>query len=263
MLDALVGADASAATRETFRKKLRAGELDDKEIEIEVQQTGAGMPMFEIPGMPGAQMGAIKIGDMFGKARRRPHQDARGVTVRESLRAPGQRGIRQAARSGRARARGGHARSRTTASSFSTRSTRSARRDGRIGGRRLPRGRAARPAAADRGHDASPPSTARSRPTTSCSSPRAPFTSPSPPTCCPSCRADCRSGSSSSRLSADDFRRILTEPEASLIKQYVALMATEGARLAVHRRRHRGDRRHRRRGQRQASRTSARAGCRR
>ena len=67
VLDALVGANASAATKETFRRKLRAGELDDKEIEIEVQSSGGGMPMFEIPGMPGAQMGAISIGDIFGK----------------------------------------------------------------------------------------------------------------------------------------------------------------------------------------------------
>ena len=66
VLDALVGANASAPTKEAFRKKLRAGELDDKEIEIEVQASG-GMPLFEIPGMPGAQMGAISIGDIFGK----------------------------------------------------------------------------------------------------------------------------------------------------------------------------------------------------
>src|SRR6202522_2175034 len=66
VLDALVGANSSAATRDSFRKKLRAGELNDKEIEIETQSTG-GMPMFEIPGMPGAQMGAISIGDIFGK----------------------------------------------------------------------------------------------------------------------------------------------------------------------------------------------------
>jgi ATP-dependent HslUV protease ATP-binding subunit HslU len=66
VLDALVGAQASAATKEAFRKKLRAGELNDKEIEIEVQASG-GMPLFEIPGMPGAQMGAISIGDIFGK----------------------------------------------------------------------------------------------------------------------------------------------------------------------------------------------------
>jgi ATP-dependent HslUV protease ATP-binding subunit HslU len=67
VLDALVGANASAATRESFRKKLRAGELNDKEIEVETQSSGSGMPMFEIPGMPGAQMGAISIGDIFGK----------------------------------------------------------------------------------------------------------------------------------------------------------------------------------------------------
>jgi ATP-dependent HslUV protease ATP-binding subunit HslU len=67
VLNALVGPGASPATRESFRKKLRDGELSDKEIEIEVQAGGAGMPMFEIPGMPGAQMGAINIGDIFGK----------------------------------------------------------------------------------------------------------------------------------------------------------------------------------------------------
>jgi len=68
VLDALVGPAASAATRDSFRRKLRAGELDDKEIEIEVQSSGGGMPMFEIPGMPGAQVGAISLGDMLGKA---------------------------------------------------------------------------------------------------------------------------------------------------------------------------------------------------
>ena len=66
VLDALVGPGASPATKEAFRKKLRAGELNDKEIEIEVQ-SGGGMPLFDIPGMPGAQMGAISIGDIFGK----------------------------------------------------------------------------------------------------------------------------------------------------------------------------------------------------
>jgi ATP-dependent HslUV protease ATP-binding subunit HslU len=67
VIDALVGPNASASTKETFRKKLRAGELNDKEIEIEVAAAGGGLPMFEIPGMPGAQMGAINIGDIFGK----------------------------------------------------------------------------------------------------------------------------------------------------------------------------------------------------
>ena len=67
VLSALVGPNASPATKDAFRKKLRAGELDDKEIEIEVQASGGGMPLFEIPGMPGAQMGTISIGDLFGK----------------------------------------------------------------------------------------------------------------------------------------------------------------------------------------------------
>ncbi|MBN8915060.1 MAG: ATP-dependent protease ATPase subunit HslU [Rhizobiales bacterium] len=83
VLDALVGATASQATRDAFRKRLRAGELDDKEVEIEVAQGQQGMPMFEIPGMPGAQMGAISLGDMLGKAfggRSKP----RRVTVKEA-----------------------------------------------------------------------------------------------------------------------------------------------------------------------------------
>jgi ATP-dependent HslUV protease ATP-binding subunit HslU len=83
VLNALVGDKAAVATRESFRKKLRAGELDDKEIEIEVQAGGPQLPMFEIPGMPGAQMGAISIGDIFGKmggGRTR----TRRVTVQES-----------------------------------------------------------------------------------------------------------------------------------------------------------------------------------
>jgi len=67
VLDALVGPGSSSATRETFRRKLRAGELNDKDIEIEVQAGASGLPMFEIPGMPGAQMGAISIGDIFSK----------------------------------------------------------------------------------------------------------------------------------------------------------------------------------------------------
>src|ERR1700747_3558663 len=67
VLDALVGANSSGSTKDAFRKKLRAGELNDKEIEIEVQTGGGGLPLFDIPGMPGAQMGAISIGDIFGK----------------------------------------------------------------------------------------------------------------------------------------------------------------------------------------------------
>jgi ATP-dependent HslUV protease ATP-binding subunit HslU len=70
VLDALVGATASNLTRDSFRKKLRAEELDDKEIEIELQSSQNTMPMFEIPGAPGASMGAINLGDIFGKSSR-------------------------------------------------------------------------------------------------------------------------------------------------------------------------------------------------
>jgi len=82
VLTALVGENASPTTKESFRRKLRAGELNDKEIEIEVQASG-GMPLFEIPGMPGAQMGAINIGDIFGKMGG-GRTKTRRVTVEES-----------------------------------------------------------------------------------------------------------------------------------------------------------------------------------
>ena len=68
VLDALVGEDASKETRQKFRKMLREGQLDDKEIEITVNDaSGGGMPTFDIPGMPGSQMGMINLGDMLGK----------------------------------------------------------------------------------------------------------------------------------------------------------------------------------------------------
>ena len=68
VLDALVGDSASADTRQKFRVMLRQGELDDREIEIDVQDGGSGMPTLEVPGMPGAQMGMINLNDMLGKA---------------------------------------------------------------------------------------------------------------------------------------------------------------------------------------------------
>jgi len=69
VLDALVGANASTDTRQKFRKMLREGQLDDREIEIAVQENlAANLPTFDIPGMPGAQMGMVNLGDIFGKA---------------------------------------------------------------------------------------------------------------------------------------------------------------------------------------------------
>lgn len=67
VLDALVGATASPATRDSFRKKLRDGQLDDKEIDIEVADNGSSMPGFEIPGMQGGNVGILNLSEMFGK----------------------------------------------------------------------------------------------------------------------------------------------------------------------------------------------------
>ena len=67
VLDALVGNKASVATRESFRKRLRDGDLDDNEIEIAVAESNQ-MPSFEIPGMPGANVGMINISDVLGKS---------------------------------------------------------------------------------------------------------------------------------------------------------------------------------------------------
>jgi len=67
VVEALVGANASETTRDSFRKKLRAGELDDKEIEIQVADAG-GFPSFDIPGMPGSSASVINLSDMLGKA---------------------------------------------------------------------------------------------------------------------------------------------------------------------------------------------------
>ncbi|MBN9533179.1 MAG: ATP-dependent protease ATPase subunit HslU [Alphaproteobacteria bacterium] len=82
VLDALVGTNASAGTRDAFRKRLRAGELNDKEIEIETRESG-GAPLFDIPGMPGAQVGMINLGDIFGKAMG-GRAKARRLTVAEA-----------------------------------------------------------------------------------------------------------------------------------------------------------------------------------
>ena len=71
IVTALVGANASAATRDSFRKKLRAGEMEEKEIDVEIASSGnSSMPMFEMPNMPGASIGAISLGDIFGKSSR-------------------------------------------------------------------------------------------------------------------------------------------------------------------------------------------------
>ena len=68
VIEALAGQDARDGTREMFRKKLKAGELDDTMIELDLADHSNPMAMFDIPGQPGANMGMLNIGDMFGKA---------------------------------------------------------------------------------------------------------------------------------------------------------------------------------------------------
>jgi ATP-dependent HslUV protease ATP-binding subunit HslU len=84
VLDALVGEHASPTTRESFRKRLRAGELDDKEVEIQVKDTSNPMGSFEVPGMPGASIGVMNVGEMLGKALGQNRTKSRKVSVKDS-----------------------------------------------------------------------------------------------------------------------------------------------------------------------------------
>jgi ATP-dependent HslUV protease ATP-binding subunit HslU len=84
VLDALVGENAQKGTRDSFRKKLREGDLDEKEIDVQVADTGGGMPAFDIPGMPGSQMGMVNIGDIMGKAFGGQKTKTRRINVKDS-----------------------------------------------------------------------------------------------------------------------------------------------------------------------------------
>jgi ATP-dependent HslUV protease ATP-binding subunit HslU len=228
VLDALVGPGSGPSTRESFRKKLRNGELNDKEIEIEVQAGGGGMPMFEIPGMPGAQMGAINIGDIFGKmgggrtkTRRVTVLESHDILineesdklldneqlVQESIRVVEQNGIvfldeidKIAGREGRSGAdvsREGVQRDLLPLIEGTTVSTKHG------------------PVKTD--HILFIASGA--------------FHISKPSDLLPELQGRLPIRVELQALTRDDFRRILTEPEASLIKQYIALMNTEGVTL--------------------------------
>jgi ATP-dependent HslUV protease ATP-binding subunit HslU len=84
VLDALVGNKATVATRESFRKRLRNGDLDNNEIEIEVQGAAAGLQSFEIPGMPGGNVGMVNLGDILGKSMGNKKGKKKKMNVKES-----------------------------------------------------------------------------------------------------------------------------------------------------------------------------------
>ena len=229
VLDALVGANASASTKEAFRKKLRAAELNDKEIEIEVQAGGGGgLPLFDIPGMPGAQMGAISIGDIFGKlgggrtkTRRVTVADSYDILVNEEsdklldAEQLTQEAIKTVENNGIV---------------FLDEIDKICAREGRVGGDVSREGVqrdllpliegttvATKHGSVKTDHILFIASGA--------------FHISKPSDLLPELQGRLPIRVELKPLTRDDFRRILTEPEASLIKQYVALMATEGVNL--------------------------------
>ena len=228
VLDALVGANASASTKEAFRKKLRAGELNDKEIEIEVQTGGGGLPLFDIPGLPGAQMGAISIGDIFGKlggsrtkTRRVTVADSYEILVNEEsdklldIDQLTQEAIRTVENNGIV---------------FLDEIDKICAREGRIGADVSREGVqrdllpliegttvATKHGSVKTDHILFIASGA--------------FHISKPSDLLPELQGRLPIRVELKPLTRDDFRRILTEPEVSLIKQYVALMATEGVNL--------------------------------
>jgi ATP-dependent HslUV protease ATP-binding subunit HslU len=210
VLDALVGANASAATRETFRKRLRANELNDKEIEIQVAEAGPQFPTFDIPG---GQMGMINLNDMLGKAlgqRTKPRKLLVGQayeiliaqesdTLLDQAQVPreGGRAGSEAGRIGADVSREGVQRDLLPLLEGTTVSTKYG------------------PVKTD--HVLFIASGA--------------FHAAKPSDLLPELQGRLPIRVELKPLTTQDLRRILTEPEASLIKQYVALMQTEGVTL--------------------------------
>jgi ATP-dependent HslUV protease ATP-binding subunit HslU len=228
VVNALVGPNASPATKDSFRKKLRANELDDKEIEIEVQAGGPSLPLFEIPGMPGAQMGAVSIGDIFGKAmggrtktRRVLVRDSYEILINEesdkmldqdqlvaeALRAVENNGI-----------------------VFLDELDKICARDGRIGADVSREGVQRDLLPLIEGTTVSTKhGTVKTDHILFIAS--GAFHVSKPSDLLPELQGRLPIRVELKPLSRDDFRKILTEPEASLIKQTVALLATEGVKL--------------------------------
>ena len=151
ILDALVGPGAGPPTRDSFRKKLRANELDDKEVELTLSDSGSPFQGFDIPGQPGASMGVLNLSDMMSKAfgqRTKTHKTTVAGAYAPLIAEESDKLIDQEALTAEALAAGRDQRHRLHRRARQGGLARRARR-----GRRLQRGRAAGPVAADRGHD--------------------------------------------------------------------------------------------------------------
>jgi len=230
VVNALVGANASPATKDSFRKKLRANELDDKEIEIEVQAGGPSLPLFEIPGMPGAQMGAVSIGDIFGKALGSGRTKTRRVLVRDSYEIlineesdkllDQDQLVSEALRS-----------VENNGIVFLDEIDKICARDGRIGADVSREGVQRDLLPLIEGTTVSTKhGTVKTDHILFIAS--GAFHVSKPSDLLPELQGRLPIRVELKPLSRDDFRKILTEPEASLIKQTVALLATEGVELA-------------------------------
>jgi ATP-dependent HslUV protease ATP-binding subunit HslU len=229
VLDALVGTTASASTRDSFRKRLRAGELDDKEIEVEISQAAPAMPMFELPNMPGSAIGAISIGDIFGKAlgnrakpRRTTVKDAHApLIVEESDKMIDhdqiiQEAIREVENNGIV---------------FLDEIDKICAREGRGGGDVSREGVQRDLLPLIEGTTvATKHGTVKTDHILFIAS--GAFHASKPSDLLPELQGRLPIRVELSPLNEDDFRRILTEPEASLIKQYEALLRTEGVELS-------------------------------
>src|SRR6202021_243750 len=226
VLDALVGSAASPATRDAFRRKLRAGELNDKEIEVELPQSGSGIPMFELPNMPGASIGAINIADIFGKSQR---TKAKRMTVEEAheplVAAEAEKLLDQDAV-----VRDAVAEVESNGIVFLDEIDKICAREGR-GGADVSREGVQRDLLPLIEGPTAPPKHAAAKTDHILFIASGAFHVARPSDLLPELQGRLPIRVELSSLTEDDFKRILTDTAASLIKQYEALMLAEGGRL--------------------------------
>src|SRR5277367_4770645 len=228
ILDALVGPGAGPATRESFRKKLRASELDDKEVELTLADTASPMQGFEIPGQPGASMGVMNLSEMMSKAfggRTKTHKTTVAGAYAPLIAEESDKLVDQEALTAEALAL-----AETSGIVFIDEIDKVASRSDRAG--------------ADISREGVQRDLLPLIEGTTVSTKYGPvktdhvlfiasgaFHTAKPSDLLPELQGRLPIRVELKALSRDDMQRILTEPEASLIKQYVALMETEGLKL--------------------------------